>query len=269
MTKTTIFLWFLFVLQGLMNPAFAKNVPTVVPMGINIMADESLIVPITLIARAYATEYQIPVSAQFAASNLQIKQLEEGAEANVLIAAKAIWLRQLETMGLIDVYSRTPVARNQLALTTLRHFVPSPPLRLSQGLTTSALTPAGFTADDVSLALGDPEFTAEGTYALDAFSHLKLESELEPHFVFIRDMRALADSLNSPGAYGVVFQTDVQLRPSLGTVDIFPPASHVPIVYEAVTIAGENMAGGRHFVDYLTSDKARTIFQRFGFLPPA
>lgn len=265
--KMACFLYFLLVLIGLTSPSYAQKEaarPTL--DGITIMADESLIVPLSLIARAYTTEYQIPVSTEFGPSNLQIRSIEEGAEANVFIAAKAIWLRQLEAKGLTDIYSRTPIARNQLVLATAHPVNQQIPL--SAGFHAADLIKPGTSLDDLSLSLGDPEYTAEGTYALNSLSHLHLEGEMEPHFMFFRSSHALTDSLRDPSSYGLFFASDARLRPELTVVFPFPENAHSPILYEAVAVAGGNMAGGRHFVDYLTSDKARTIFQRFGFLLP-
>ena len=235
------------------------------PPGITIMADESLTTALTLIARAYAAEYQVPVSAQFGPTNLQIREVEEGGEANVIIAAKSIWIRQLEVKGLIDVYSRTPVARNALVLAA--PTINTQQITLTPELTAAALLHEGDAPEELTLALGDPEFTAEGTYALDALSRLKLDGELEPYFVFFRDVQELVASLDTPNSYGMLYQTEALLYPGLRVVENIAPQAHTPIVYEAVTVAGENMSGGRQFVDYLTSDKARTIFTRYGFLP--
>lgn len=234
--------------------------------GITILADRSLTTPLTLIARAYATEYQTPVSTQFGPTNLQIREVEEGAEANVFIAAKSIWLRQLEVKGLIDVYSRTPVARNALVLAAPAGGTRQ--VTLAPGLTAAAFLKEDENPEELFIALGDPEYTAEGTYALDALSRLKLDGELEPYFQFFRDTRELTRALNTPTSFGLLFRTDAQLHPGLRMVDTFGEPAHTPIIYEAVTVAGENMAGGRHFVDYLTSDTARAIFTRYGFLPP-
>jgi molybdate transport system substrate-binding protein len=255
---------FLGVMAGLTTaPSMAQEAHT--RPGITVMADPSLTVPLTLIARAYAVDYQIPVSAQFAPTNLQIGEVEEGAEANVFIASKAIWLRQLEAKGLIDVYSRTPVARNTLVLAASGPGTPQ--ITLGSPLTSLSFLPKGLKEEELSFALGDPEYTSEGTYALDALSRLRLDGELEPYFTFFRDMRSLSQSINTSGAYGLMFRTDIMLLPRLHSVASFTEAMHTPIVYEAVTVAGENMAGGRHFVDFLTSDKARAIFTRHGFLP--
>jgi molybdate transport system substrate-binding protein len=246
-------------------PLLAKA-PAEGPSGLTVLADESLTVPLTLIARAYATEYQTPISTQFGPTNQQIREVEDGAEANVFITGKAIWMRQLEARGLVDVYSRTPIARNSLVLAAHKG-VATPKLEMAPGLSAGSFLGPNESMDALSVALGDPEYTAEGTYALDALSRLRLDGELEPYFTFFRDMDTLADTLNAPGAYGVLFETEARLHPSLQVIDHFADTAHAPIVYEAVTVAGENMQGGRHFVDYLTSDKARAVFARFGFRP--
>ena len=224
------------------------------------MADPSMTVALTLIARQYSATYATPVSVEFASTNDQIKAIEDGSAADVLIAAKPSWIEHLQDGGLIDVYSKTNVAKNHLVLSSALSI--DGPRMLRQRMTHDAFSRNG---EAITVALGDPEFTAEGSYTLEALRHLGLASELEPSFTIFRDMRKLAEVTARDTGYGFLFASDAALAPQLHTLAEIPDESHSPILYQAVVIAGDNMEGGRSFSDYLTSDAAKAILAKAGF----
>jgi molybdate transport system substrate-binding protein len=47
-----------------------------------------------------------------------------------------------------------------------------------------------------------------------------------------------------------------------------PEDSHSPVVYPAAVIKNsKNAAAAKAFLDFLASEKARTVFQKCGFIP--
>jgi molybdate transport system substrate-binding protein len=229
---------------------------------VTIMADPSLIVPINQIARSYARQYHIPVSTVFGNSNEQVEKIERGEEADVFIAAKTLWIKQLQTKGLIDVYSRTPIIKNRLALAASPFQ--AQPIKIVPGMMAKDfLRPRS----DLMIALGDPEYTAEGTYALESLNTLNLTAELEPYYVFFKNIKQLAKTIADFDIYGILFSSDIALYPQIRLIDEFSPEAHTPITYQAVVVTGENMEGARHFLSFLKSDAAQEIFLRYGFDP--
>ncbi len=257
------FTFFLCLLLGLATAATAlERLDTEVTQDITILADPSLTVPITRIARRYSQLTDIPVSAAFGSSNDHLREIKEGHEGNVFITAKALWMKRLQQEGLMDVYSRTAIARNKLAIVA----------PLGRGTATqslSDLTQLIIKGDyEPAFALGDPEFVAEGTYAFETLRYYKISGDYEPHFSILSNSFALKDTITNYDSYGAVFLTDAELFPDMVVVEAVDPAAHQPIIYQGAVIVGENMEQAKKFLDFLKSEDAVTIFRQYGFAPP-
>jgi len=226
---------------------------------ITVLADPSLIVPLACIARRYGELYHMPVSMAFGSSKDQVQQVKEGQEGNVFITAKAAWMKQMQQEGLIDVYSRTTIARNRLAIV-------SPLARKTQ---VSSLTELAMQIvnreQDMPFALGDPEYVAEGTYTLATLSHYKLSGDFEPQFSILKNSFQLKDTIANYDAYGAVFLTDALLYPDIALVETVEEAAHDPITYQAAVIVGDGMEQATHFLNFLKSAASQEIFKQYGF----
>jgi molybdate transport system substrate-binding protein len=242
--------------------ALEKLDDTTARAGVTVLADPSLIVPLTRLSRLYAERFNVPVSLSFDSSSEHLRQLREGEEAGVFITAKALWMKQLEQQGLMDVYSRVSLVKNRLAIVGPRRLAPLPgslrKLARFLGREEEADTP---------FALGDPEFVAEGTYAFEALTARDLGGELEPHYSFFPSSAALHNAVVRYDSFGAVFLTDALLDPEMMTIETAREDSdHAPILYQAAVVVGENMNRARHFLNFLRSGDALAVFQEYGFL---
>lgn len=233
------------------------------PTSLTIMADSSLTVPLNLIARTYALEHDVSISTVFFPSNEQIQQISDGEDANIFITARTAWMEEAQQKGLIDVYSRVHLARNQLVLvasTQHRQVLPSSP-------STEDILAMMQHNENFILALGSANTSAEGHYALQALRYYGWDRNFEPNYHFLRNIPQLASMITSNDVLGIIFRSDVPLYPNLKEVFHFAPESHRPITYEAAVIAGDDMEEARVFLSYLQSHYAQRIFARFGLEP--
>ncbi len=252
------FLTSLLVLSGfLATPASAQQETL---KSLTVLADHSMSVPLNLLARDYALNHHISITTTFSSTKTQITEIEEGAEANILISPKNVWIKQMQQKGLIDVYSRTNIARNRLVLAGSQ-FMPIPPALHAK----SNINEITDQPDDFMFALGDPEYTPEGGLGLEILNHYDLLGLMEPHYHFFRDIYQMIGAISDDNAVGVLLRTDTVLFPNIKTLQLFSPETHPPITYQAVVIAGENMEEGREFITYLQSDHAKNVFASFGF----
>ncbi len=228
---------------------------------IHVLADPSLTIPLTLIARDYSRTYNVSVSTSFANTQKQIETIEEGLDANVLITSRASTLRSLKNRGLVDVRSQTPITKNRLALVTYAtnklDLIMIPRLPLASIL--ERIDP-GF-----SFILGHPDYQISGIYGVEALSNFEIAGELEPYFMFIQSPVEMQDAIAKKGGYGIVLRTDAARNSQLKTLGVFPESSHSPIAYQAVVVAGEQMDPARAFIAYLTSAPAQAFFNAQGF----
>jgi molybdate transport system substrate-binding protein len=229
---------------------------------LTIIADPSLTVPLNKIARAYALEHDISITTVFSSTKEQMKDIEAGAEGNVIITAKPSWLEEIQQKGLIDVFSKRDIARNHLVLAGSQFTFLSPDLRASPSIMDFTSTPEEF-----SIAIGDATTTAEGGYAIEALGFYRLHNILEPYYTFLASPQQIIRLIERYGAMGIMFRTDVLLFPQIKEIAAFDDESHRPILYQAAAIIGDDMDISRHFIHYLTEEYARECLREHGFSP--
>lgn len=231
---------------------------------VTIMADASLTVPLTLIARAYSKKRDVQVATIFGSSKNHIKAIESGEDANVFIAAKPSWIKELQNKGLTDAYSRIAIAENSLSW--VAGSKRERPIQLNKKMRGSAFLDE---YGDTLCFFGDPEYLAEGTYALETLTAMKLMGEMEPCFSFLQDHEEMISSIMRYQGYGFIFGSDAVIFPDLKTITKVPAETHAPIQYQAVVVAGEDMPAGREFLKYLQSPEAQQVFRAHHFTIPA
>ena len=67
---------------------------------------------------------------------------------------------------------------------------------------------------------------------------------------------------------GIVYATDAAAQDDVTIVGTFPADSHDPIIYPAAVTAQSDSDQAQAFLDYLSSDAARTVWTDFGFTIP-
>lgn len=230
---------------------------------INVLADPSLSIPISQLARRFASEKNISVTTSYNSARAQSENIIAGLEADVFITARRRTLDMLKTQGLIDVYSETPVTKNRLVLATYKEnpldliLIPKLPLA----------TLLSRTDPEFNFAIGDPSYQTSGYFALQALRKYEMAAELEPHFLFIRSPIDVHHTIAQKGGYGVIYSSEAERNPELKALGYFPEAAHKPVIYLGVVVAGENMAAARQFLQFLSSSDAQRIFRQYGFEP--
>jgi molybdate transport system substrate-binding protein len=247
------------VVLALLWPAAAFAVPTV-----TVLADNSMASAVSALARDYTRRNQVVVSGSFAQQAEQQAQIEEGGAADVLITVRDNWIEGLQRQGLIDFLSRKEIARNrlvlvgpqdsELAVSLAQHF---PSVALIQDMQQRGTNQA--------LAIGNPETLNEGSYAKDALRSMSALDDLGEYIVFVKRLDQLFSLIANHQAYGVLYASTVLGRSDTKVLGLLPEATHRPISYQAVVIAGDNMNEARKFLDYLQSKPAKAILKLHGF----
>jgi molybdate transport system substrate-binding protein len=237
--------------------ASAPTLPTV-----TVMADHSLGLVVSEIARNYSREKKAIVNNSFAPQNIQQAQISEGASADILITSKGEWIDELKLQGLIDIHSQTRLARDRLAL-----IGPADTDVVSAGagrFPTVAIIKAG--GGQPVFVLANPETLTEGAYAKEALRSLGAAEDLEAYTLYVKRMDEMLDMVSAQNAYGICFYSSVAARTDIKIIDKLPEASHKPIIYQAVVIASDNMDEARNFLEYLKSNEVAKILSRHGLV---
>ena len=233
---------------------------------VSLMADASLIIPISLIARDFSRKYHVPVALEFGSTKEQVSKLLQGAEANVFISAQPLTIKKLQNNGLIDVYSRTNITRNALVIAAPKNVQPFE-LSVKNRKQNIAYFPTN--NEDFKFGFADAQLLTEGSYVIESFSMLDLDKNLKLHYSLFKDIDSMAHAIEEFGFYGAMYRTDTYLHPKLYAASLIPEKTHSPIIYQAVVVAGEHMDEARRFIAHLKTPQSQAIFTRFGFMDVA
>ncbi len=100
---------------------------------------------------------------------------------------------------------------------------------------------------------------------MDGRRSLGVWDEASAHLATAENVRvALAYVARGEAPLGIVYRTDALIEPAVKIVGIFPAGSHPPIVYPAALVKGAQ-PGAAAFLKFLSSDKARAVFEKAGF----
>lgn len=224
---------------------------------IRLFAAASLSDALTTLSTQYQASHPgTTIKTSFAASSVLARQIENGAPAQIFLSADKDWADYLEQRGLLLPASRKDLLGNQLVLIT--------PAGKDIKVTPDAtFNLAG--AFSGRFCTGDVASVPVGKYTKQAFTYLGWWDAIAPRLVNTEDVRtALAFVARGECALGAVYRTDAILSDKVTVVATLPAGSHAPIVYPGGLLKGAD-ADAAAFWEFLQSENARTVFERFGF----
>ncbi len=259
------------LVAALTGLARAAPAPKAVPAAeaapaILVFAAASLTEPIDEIARLFTARpaepgqsapARIRVRTSFAASSVLARQIEAGAPADVFLSADTEWMDYLDQRHLMRPGTREDLLGNELVLIAPAG---SPvQLALAPGVDLLAALAGG------RLATGDPDSVPVGRYAQEALTRLNVWEKIAPRLVRAENVRAALEYVaHGAATLGIVYRTDALAEKRVRLVDVFPAATHEPIVYP-VALTARAPPEAAAFEAFLESDAARQIFVRYGF----
>ncbi|MFP4254714.1 MAG: molybdate ABC transporter substrate-binding protein [Halothece sp.] len=196
----------------------------------------------------------------FASSGALQRQIEQGAPVDVFISAAVDKMDTLEQQNLILTETRRDILKNQIVLVT-------------QKGNKNNLSLTGFkdlTANAVSLiAMGEPDSVPAGKYAQEVLNSLSITDEINAKFVYGKDVRQVLNYVETDNVeVGIFYRTDALVSDQVEIIATAPEKSHSPIIYPIAMIKdSEKVELGKEFIDFLTTQEAKTVFEEYGFIP--
>jgi molybdate transport system substrate-binding protein len=207
---------------------------------------------------AYRQARDVEIVASYAGSGALIKQIEQGAPAQVFISADLESMDYGSQKKVIQDNSRVNLLGNKLVLIAAADS--------KQGnVTIGKDTDIAKLAGNGRIATGDVKAVPVGRYAQAALEKLGQWKAAEPKLAQVENVR-LAMSLVARGEapLGIVYETDARVEPKVKVIGAFPADSHPPIIYPAaLTVTAKPEAAA--YLDFLQSPPARAIFEKRGF----
>ena len=223
---------------------------------VTVFAAASLANALTDIGLQYEKEKTTKIVHSFASSSTLAKQIENGAPADIFIAADTKWMNYLQDKKLINTASRKEFLGNKLVLIAPK----------GRGFNVKFDKSFDFSKSfDGRLCTGDIDSVPAGIYAKDSLVYLNWWDGIKTRIVGTQDVRgALAFVEGGECAAGIVYETDAKISNKVEIVATFPEESHKPIVYPMAFVVNAKNVNNDYF-SYLQSSKALDIFKKYGF----
>jgi len=192
-----------------------------------------------------------------AASDVLLKQIEQGAPSDVFASADEATMDRAAQANLIDPATRRDFAGNVLVL-----------------IVASGIKPPANLADLASgtymhIALGNPDSVPAGRYAKQVLADAGLWDKLQAQLVPTQNVRQALDYVARGEAQaGFVYATDAAAQK--GKVDVaFNVTTATPVRYPIAVVANTKHAQlARDFAALIVSPEAQTVLARYGFSAP-
>jgi molybdate transport system substrate-binding protein len=195
----------------------------------------------------------------YAATSALVKQIEQGAPADVFVSADLNWMAYAIDHKLVKPDTRVNLLANRLVLivptaSKLDHAA------IAQGFDIAKL------AGNERIAVADVTAVPAGRYAKAALTSLGAWPKAEAKLAMAENVRAaLAYVARGETPIGIVYETDARIEPGVKIAGVFPEDSHPPVIYPvAATMAATNPAVAR-YLTFLRSAAAKAIFEKYGF----
>jgi molybdate transport system substrate-binding protein len=222
---------------------------------LNISAAASLTDALEEIYAEYRQSSNDVINFNFAASGTLQKQILEGAPCDMFLSASKGHMDGLADENMIVPESRKDLLGNALTLIAAAEK--------ADVVSIESLT----SADVENIAVGETESVPAGNYAKQSLEALGVWDAVQDKLIYAKDVRQVLEYVETGNAdCGFVYRSDAAMMTTGVIIADMPEDSHDPIVYPAALIADSaNEAAAQTFYDYLQSDYAKGVFEKYGF----
>ncbi len=239
------------------NGVVTANITTKVDLTISAAA--SLKDALTDVQSLYLQEKpKTTLTINFAGSGTLQKQIEQGADVDLFFSAAASNMDVFKTKDLLIDSTIRNVLGNKLVLVVPNDSTVPVNSSFSVVVTDPSVK---------KVALGEPKTVPAGKYAENVFTFLNILDKVKEKVVYAQDVRQVLNWVETGNVdAGVVYLTDAKISATVKVIATASEESHTPIVYPAALIKStNNYTASRDFLNFLTSDKAKAVFDKYGF----
>jgi molybdate transport system substrate-binding protein len=212
---------------------------------------------------AFTKQSKIKTVTSYAATSALMRQIEQGAPADLFASADLDWMDYGLKHKLVNPATRLNLLSNRLVLIAPKDSKIDT-VNLAPGFDLATLV------GDGRIVTGEVKSVPVGRYAVAALRTLKLWPSVEKRMAMADNVRvALTLVARGEATFGIVYETDAKVEPGVKIVGHFPADSHPEIVYPvAATVKAKPDA--MRYLDFLQSQTAKAVFEKYGFtfLPP-
>ena len=237
---------------------FSFWVSAATPNEITVSAAASLKNAFEDIGKAFEAQNKgIKIYFNFGASGDLKRQIEGGAPVDVFASAAQREIDDLERQGGLVAGTRHNFAGNEIVLA--RPSSSTIQLKSFNDLTKQEVK---------KIAIGNPLSVPVGMYAEQVLKYFGAWEGIKDKLVFGESVRQVLDYVaRGEVDAGIVFSTDALVRPKDVTVVMkAPEGSHLAVIYPIAIVKNtKNEKVAKGFVDFVMSDNAKRILEKYGF----
>lgn len=222
---------------------------------LNISAAASLKEAMADLEAAYTSKNpEVSFVINYGSSGSLQQQIEQGAPCDLFISAGEKQMTALEEEGLLLDGTNKDLVKNSLVLVT------------SNDSEISSID--SLNSDAVSkIALGEPSSVPAGKYADETLTSLAIKDSLNNKLVFAKDVKeVLAWTASGNADAGFVYLSDALSSNGVKIVETISEEYHSPITYPVAIIKdSDDIDAAKAFEDFLFTDEAQEIFEKYGY----
>lgn len=222
---------------------------------LNISAAASLKEAMADLEAAYTSKNpEVSFVINYGSSGSLQQQIEQGAPCDLFISAGEKQMTALEEEGLLLDGTNKDLVKNSLVLIT------------SNDSEISSID--SLNSDAVSkIALGEPSSVPAGKYADETLTSLAIKDSLNNKLVFAKDVKeVLAWTASGNADAGFVYLSDALSSDGVKIVETISEEYHSPITYPVAIIKdSDDIDAAKAFEDFLFTDEAQEIFEKYGY----
>lgn len=198
----------------------------------------------------------VTITYNFGASGSLQQQIEQGADVDVFISAATKQMSALKEKSMILDETNKNFLGNKLVL-----VIPQDSSIVADF--------KDLTSPNVKkIALGEPKSVPAGQYGEEVLTKLALLDTIKSKVVYGKDVKEVLTWVETGNAdAGIVYATDAKTSAKVKIAAIAAEGSHTPVVYPAAVIkASKNGDAAKDFINFIYSDKAKPVFEKYGFV---
>ncbi|MBQ7753033.1 MAG: molybdate ABC transporter substrate-binding protein [Treponema sp.] len=229
---------------------------------------------LTVLAAASLTDVCAQLKTDFEKENPDVKllfsfggsgalqaQIEAGAPCDLFISAATKQMKALVEKDLMDNESVKNLLENKVVLISPAKDGSKEGKQISsfEELTSPSVK---------MIAIGEPSSVPVGQYTKSICEKLGIWEQVSKKANFASDVRTVLNWVEEKACdYGIVYATDAAVSHKVSVIAKAPEGSCPPVIYPiGIVKASRQKDAAKKFEDYLYSDKAKSIFEKAGFV---
>ncbi len=209
------------------------------------------------LAEVYKTvEPETTLTFTFGGSGALQTQIEEGAPVDIFISAAQKQMKALEEGGhILDGTIKTLLVNKVVLITPKAGNI-------------DVKSFEDLTKDEIKkIAIGDPGNVPVGQYSEEIFDNLNISDQVNSKLILANDVRTVLTWVESGEVdCGIVYATDAFTSNDINIITEAPEGSHKEVSYPVAVIKdSKNPDRSKSFLDFLSTDEAVKLFEKYGF----